>query len=228
MNLLDKMLDFESRSGGDLFLQDRQLFPAFLIAIIDFDQPAGDQATADQSHRDQEIIAHKPAAPRPTQVTQKRKLAKFISPTHKPFGYCMTLPVLASGFGTMIWPLSSPDYSWTCSRSLNHFGRFREHFGRDRYTDLLGGLEVERQIEFGGLHERKFPGFFALKDLIDVFGGAPREIRQINAVTRKPARFDKIGAIVNCRKTIVERGLGDLRNMRIEQRVGENKERARA
>jgi hypothetical protein len=112
--------------------------------------------------------------------------------------------------------------------SLNHFGRFREHFGGDRYTDLLGGLEVERQIEFGGLHERKFPGFFALKDLIDVFGGAPREIRQINAVTRKPARFDKIGAIVNCRKTIFERGLGDLRNMRIEQRVGENKERARA
>jgi hypothetical protein len=61
----------------------------------------------------------------------------------------------------------------TAHASLDHFSRFREHIGWDCHTDLVGGFEIERQIKFGRLHERKLAGLIALENLIDVFGGAP-------------------------------------------------------
>src|SRR5690348_17888816 len=83
MDFLNKMLDLESRTGGDLFLQERQLFAAFLIAIINLDRPAGNQTAADQNHRDQKIIAHEPAAPGPAQVAKSEEhTSELQSPVH--------------------------------------------------------------------------------------------------------------------------------------------------
>ena len=57
--------------------------------------------------------------------------------------------------------------------SAKYLARFREHIGWDCHTDLVGGFEIERQIKFRRLYERKLAGLFALENLIDVFGGAP-------------------------------------------------------
>ena len=64
MDLLDEVFDLEGRAGSDFFLLESQLLPALVIAEINLDEAAGDQAAADEHHGNQKIIAHQAAAAR--------------------------------------------------------------------------------------------------------------------------------------------------------------------
>ena len=57
--------------------------------------------------------------------------------------------------------------------SFDHLHRPVEHLGRDRYADLIGGLEIERKIELCWLHQSKITRLGAFQNLIDVFSRAP-------------------------------------------------------
>src|SRR5262249_46752465 len=77
MDFLDEVLDLERRAGGDFFLQQRELFAAFLVAIVNLHQAADDQSAADQQHRNEKIIAHQAAAPATDEVAKDRYVSEF-------------------------------------------------------------------------------------------------------------------------------------------------------
>jgi len=54
-------------------------------------------------------------------------------------------------------------YCWL----FNDPTRPRQHIGRDRYADLLGGFQVDDEIEFHRLLHRQLRGFGTLDDLVD-------------------------------------------------------------
>src|SRR5215813_4890860 len=56
------------------------------------------------------------------------------------------------------------------SPSLNHLIRPRQQRGRDREADGLGGLEVDDQLECGGLPDGKITGLRAFEDAVNVAG----------------------------------------------------------
>src|SRR6266851_796904 len=57
-------------------------------------------------------------------------------------------------------------------RSLDHLIRPLQERRRDRQAEGLGGLEVDHQLELGGLLHREIGGLGALEDLVYVDGGA--------------------------------------------------------
>ena|SRR5271163_1967820 len=62
------------------------------------------------------------------------------------------------------------------SHSFDHFIGAREEIRRDREPQRLGRLEVDHQLEFGRLLDRKIGRLRPLKDHIHVPRGAPVEI----------------------------------------------------
>src|SRR5262247_569297 len=49
------------------------------------------------------------------------------------------------------------------SRLSNDFGRPRQHLRRNRQADLLGRLEVDKELKLRGLLHRQISGFSALQ-----------------------------------------------------------------
>ena len=55
--------------------------------------------------------------------------------------------------------------------SLNHLIRAQQHRLRDREAERPGGLEVEHELELGGLNDRNIFRLGALEDRTDVDAG---------------------------------------------------------
>src|SRR5512138_1945661 len=63
-----------------------------------------------------------------------------------------------------------------CTASLDHSIRPRQHVGRNGETDLLGGFEIDDQLELRRLFDRKVSGFCAFQNLVDIDRGASKEV----------------------------------------------------
>ena len=59
---------------------------------------------------------------------------------------------------------------------LDHLIRPQEDRLRDREPKGLRGLQVDHELEFGGLLDGKVGGLGALQDLVHVKGGAPKQL----------------------------------------------------
>ena len=59
------------------------------------------------------------------------------------------------------------------SHSLDHPIRSRQHVRRNRQADLLGGLQIDHQLELGRLLDRQVGRLGAFQDFVHVGGGAP-------------------------------------------------------
>src|SRR5439155_9780873 len=57
-------------------------------------------------------------------------------------------------------------------RLLNHRIRPPQQRRWNRQAERLGGLEVDHQVELGGLFDRQVPRLGAFQDLVDIGGGA--------------------------------------------------------
>ena len=53
---------------------------------------------------------------------------------------------------------------------------------RDGHAECVSGLEIDHQFEFGGCLHRKFGGFLALEDAVDVTGRAPVLVDKIRPI----------------------------------------------
>jgi len=64
---------------------------------------------------------------------------------------------------------------WIARSSDNSIGSGQD-VGWNGYSDLLGGFEIDHQLEFSRLLDRKVGRFCAFEDLIDVSGGSIVEV----------------------------------------------------
>src|SRR5215475_11406270 len=70
---------------------------------------------------------------------------------------------------------------------LNHLIRSRQHIRRNRQADLLGGFQVDHQLELHRLFHGEFGGLGAIEDLIHVGGRAPIQITDDGSIGHKAA-----------------------------------------
>src|SRR5205085_2614960 len=73
--------------------------------------------------------------------------------------------------------------------SPNHFVRPPQHAWRNRQTDLLRRLEIDRQLEFRWLLHRQLGRFRSFQDLVDVICYAPITFRDVRPVVHEPGIY---------------------------------------
>src|SRR5262245_56223897 len=86
--------------------------------------------------------------------------------------------------------------------------RPRQQRGRDREAEGFGGLEVDDQLELGGLLDGEVGRLGALEDLVGVDGGTPKQITEVRAITHQPTRLHMIPPHEECWQPVPERQLG--------------------
>jgi hypothetical protein len=72
---------------------------------------------------------------------------------------------------------------------LDHLIRPPEERRRDRQAEGLRGLEVDHQLELGGLLDGEIAGLGALEDLVDVDGGMAKLVGVVRAIAGQAPRF---------------------------------------
>src|SRR5262245_51442455 len=72
-------------------------------------------------------------------------------------------------------------------RSFDHLIRPRQQRRRDREAEGLGGLDVDDELELGGLLDWEIGGSRAPEDLIDVSCGTPSQVEETGTIPHEPA-----------------------------------------
>ena len=77
--------------------------------------------------------------------------------------------------------------------SLDHLIRPIQHRLWNRQTDLLGRLEIDHQLEFRRLLDRKIGRLGSLQDFVHVIGDAPVAVREV-----RPVGHESTGIYIFC------------------------------
>src|SRR5262249_34740848 len=80
---------------------------------------------------------------------------------------------------------------WT---SLDHFVNPRQKIPRDGNTEFLRGLEVEDQLELGGLNNRQLERFRAFEDARGVDAQHAGYFHEVRTIAHEPACFREFAA----------------------------------
>src|SRR5512145_3189506 len=80
----------------------------------------------------------------------------------------------------------------SCLLSSNYPIRPRQYVRRYREAELLGGFQIDHQLEFGRLFDRQSGRLYALQNFGDGYGGAAIQVRKVRAIGRESTRIDKI------------------------------------
>src|SRR5262249_19429249 len=80
--------------------------------------------------------------------------------------------------------------AWSTMASLNDLICAGEQRRRDRQPQRLGRLEVDDELEVGGLLDRQVAGLGALEDLVDVAGRASLELESVRTIHHEAAGLD--------------------------------------
>src|SRR5260370_25134675 len=92
---------------------------------------------------------------------------------------------------------------------LDHLIRPLQERRRDRQAEGLGGLEVDDQLELGGLLDREVGGSGPLEDLVNVLGGATIQVQHISAIGYEASRIHIGSELVNRREPMLAREIGE-------------------
>jgi hypothetical protein len=78
---------------------------------------------------------------------------------------------------------------WSFSVSFDHLVRSYQHIRRDRQADLFSRFQIDDEFELLRLLHREIGGLGAFKNLVDIRGGAPEQIRSVNAIVHEATGF---------------------------------------
>jgi hypothetical protein len=81
-------------------------------------------------------------------------------------------------------------------RLFDHLVGKREHPVGHLEAERLGGLEIEHELEFGGLHDRQVGGLLALEDPTGIDTGLIG-VRDARSVADQPADRDEFAQRIN-------------------------------
>ena len=74
---------------------------------------------------------------------------------------------------------------------------------------MLGGFQIDNQLELRRLFHREVGGLSALKNLVDVGGGLPVQISLVRPVGHEPTRVHELAGSEHCRQTVIRRKFRD-------------------
>src|SRR6266404_1583081 len=77
----------------------------------------------------------------------------------------------------------------SCLFSLDHLIRSHQHVRRDRQADLLGGFQVDHQLELRRLLDGKIGGLRAFQNLVYIRSSAPVQVGYTHAIGHEPTVF---------------------------------------
>src|SRR6266567_3186222 len=84
-------------------------------------------------------------------------------------------------------------FSW-----MNYFVRPRQQRGRDRQAQGLGRLEVDHQLELGGLLDGQIGRLGPLQDLVHVDRGTSLHLGSIDSIRHEAAWLNKHLELIDC------------------------------
>src|SRR5437016_13439184 len=115
-------------------------------------------------------------------------------------------------------PNASP--SW----SLNYFIRPVQYRLRNRQPDLLGGLEVDDQLELLRLLDRQFGGLSAFQNLVHIRSRAPVQVGEVHAVGHEPPGFHIFWLVVCRREPVLRRKFYNLCSLSKQDRAPQHED----
>src|SRR5262245_18933927 len=87
--------------------------------------------------------------------------------------------------------------------SLNHLISSQQQRWRNREAERLSGLEVDDEVEPGGMFDWEISGFGTLKDLCHVGSGVSIEIREIRSEAHEAARLRPRRGLADSREAVL-------------------------
>src|SRR6266851_727082 len=112
--------------------------------------------------------------------------------------------------------------------SLDYLIRPLQERRGDRQAEGLGGLQVDDQLELGGLLDRQVSGIGALENLVDVDGRSlPRRVKT-DAVRKKTTRRSPCSPGVCSRESVAHRQFRDLTPHAIHEAAADDLDGLRA
>src|SRR2546427_111404 len=104
----------------------------------------------------------------------------------------------------------------------NHLIRPQQQRGWDGEAERFRGLEVDDQLELGGLLDGQISGLGALQDLVDEVRGAAALVCQACCVRHESARIHILSTPVQCRQTALRREPHNLGSLAPEHPIGQD------
>src|SRR5262249_12737546 len=139
---------------------------------------------------------------------------------------------MAQGIRTVTFPFMFVSIVSTCHSTLDtrpsSFDdpiRPRQHLRWNRQAYLVGGFEIDDELELYRLFYGKVSSLAAFQDFIHKGSGTPVQVVSVHAVAHKPPRFHKICLVVYPWKPALCRELCNPRSIRTEEGAVQQKDR---
>jgi hypothetical protein len=106
-----------------------------------------------------------------------------------------------------------------CERLFDHLVGAAEECQRHTDAKRLRGLEVDAQLDLGGLLDRQVGRLFAFEDAGDITAGEAISVGEIGAVADQAAGHDEIAARADRWHAVADRQCGELSTVAGEERI---------
>ena len=113
----------------------------------------------------------------------------------------------------------------TSDRLFNHLVGGHLHDLRHCEVQRLGGLEVDHELEFGGLHDRQVGGFLTLQNPAGVDADLTIGIGEDGPVTHQATSHDKFAQVIGRRQRIASCERDELLTAGGQERAGTDEQR---
>src|SRR6266699_2082016 len=123
------------------------------------------------------------------------------------------------------YPLLGPDFhrldrtSLRLAHSLDHLVGAAREGQRHGDAERLGGLEVEDQLDFRGLHDREVSRLLAFENAAGVETGQTVRLRNAASVAHQTAGGRELAPKIDCWNAVAEGECAELRGVAAEQRI---------
>src|ERR1700682_4002011 len=116
--------------------------------------------------------------------------------------------------------MSQTCHDQTSRASFDHLVGAGEHCSWDGEAKRLGRLEIDDEIEFGGLFDWDVGRLRPTQNLVDEFGGAAEEVRVVCSIGDQTTRLHVLPGRINCGQSRALCQSVDMKPIRDHQRTG--------
>src|SRR5205085_2345591 len=113
------------------------------------------------------------------------------------------------------------------AHSFDHLVGTHEQGSRHGQAESLGRLEVDEQLDFRGLLNRKVDGLLALENPASVDAALNVPVNNAASIAQQAASGSELTQLVHRRQRVTHRQIGDLVDLTVEENIGTDHEAGR-